>query len=162
MIREKSPLLEASEALRDYRLAAAEKEQRKIQEAAKAKKELEDSIANAKERRDANQRALREHTLNLKSQLLSDAFKSIYIGALMENTALTDDGLDLANALIENYIKERGGAVVVLGKLDKTYVQECIKNSVIGTCNAILEAEKEESDEDENKDEKIDDGSEGE
>lgn len=149
MIREKSPLLEASEALRDYRLSAAQREQRKIQEAAKERQDLMDRINAAKSRRELKSKKLREFSDITKTHLLEDAFKSIYIGSLMEHTALTDDGMDLANRLIENYVKENGAATI-LAKMNQTYVQECIKNAVLYTHKAIMEDAEENTDEEGN------------
>lgn len=139
-IREKSPLLEASESLSEYRKSAEEKRQRKLNEAKEEHDRMERTIYEARENRRAKANSYSEFCNNLKTELLGDAIKGIYIGALMEYTALTDDGLALAESLVDNYIKESGGATCVLRKMGgKTFVLDEMKSIVENTYNSILE-----------------------
>ena len=140
-VREKSPLLEASEALRDYRNKFAEKKQRKAEVAAKEQAKIEEQVYfGTKEERAKRQRAYSEFATNVRNEILGDVIKGIYIGALQENTALTENGICLAESLVENFIKESNGAVSVLSKISgKTYALDYIKSVVEGTVDSILE-----------------------
>lgn len=138
MIREKSPLLEASEALQEYRLASEKRRQQKLEESAKEHQKLADSIISAKEKRVSKTRAFSETSSRIRTELLTDTFKSIYFGALMETTALTENGMDLGNRLIENYVKENGAQNLLRRMRGKTYIQECICDVVEGMHRRVM------------------------
>ena len=85
---------------------------------------------------------LRRHGMLMES-CRDDAFgkvlKAIYITAL-ESATLTDNGLLLAESMVDTWIKENGGAKVILGKCkDKTYLLSRISEIVEQA--AILETE---------------------
>jgi hypothetical protein len=93
-----------------------------------------------KERNLNRKRAYREYCENLKTDLLASAIRGIYIGALQEGTALTDSGMLLSKTLVDNFIKESGGADAVLNKISgKTYALDYIRAVVEGTYESILE-----------------------
>lgn len=139
MVRDKSPLLEASEALQELRLNSAQRRQKKLEESAKEKAKIEDSIGEAKENRMSKSKAFSEASSRIRTELLQDTLKSIYIGALMETTALTDSGLELANRLIENYVKENGTQTILRKMKGKTYIQDCIHNIVESTHMHVMQ-----------------------
>lgn len=139
MVRDKSPLLEASEALQELRLNSAQRRQQKLEESAKEKAKIEDSIREAKENRMSKSKAFSEASSRIRTELLQDTLKSIYIGALMETTALTDNGLELANRLIENYVKENGTQTILRKMKGKTYIQDCIHNIVESTHMHVMQ-----------------------
>ena len=57
-----------------------------------------------------------------RNDALSTVVKAIYIGAL-EGGSLTDDNLILAESMVDNWIKESGGASKILGKVgNNTYL----------------------------------------
>lgn len=139
MVRDKSPLLEASEALQELRLNSVQRRQKKLEESAKEKAKIEDSIREAKENRMSKSKAFSEASSRIRTELLEDTLKSIYIGALMETTALTDSGLELANRLIENYVKENGTQTILRKMKGKTYIQDCIHNIVESTHMHVMQ-----------------------
>lgn len=139
MVRDKSPLLEASEALQELRLNSAQRRQQKLEESAKEKAKIEDSIREAKENRMSKSKAFSETSSRIRTELLEDTLKSIYIGALMETTALTNNGLELANRLIENYVKENGTQTILRKMKGKTYIQDCIHNIVESTHMHVMQ-----------------------
>lgn len=153
-VKRNSPLLEASESLNTYRESFQQKQQRKLEESAKRRKEIEDKIYFGTKERKANARkSYVERCNNIKNELLASALRGIYIGALQENTALTDSGLLLAHNLVDNFIKESGGANVILSKISgKTYSLDFIKSVVEGTYESILEESEESEDSEEEKD----------
>lgn len=149
MVREKSPLLEASEAIQELRMNSAKRRQQKLEESAKESEKLANSIREAKENRNSKSRAFSETSSRIRTELLEDTLKSIYIGALMETTALTDSGLELANRLIENYVKENGTQNLLRKMRGKTYIQDCICNIVEAThLHVMQEVENEIDDKD--------------
>lgn len=135
------PLLEASESLNIYRESFREKQQKKIDKAAKEREAIEEQIYfGTKEKNRIKKKVYSEYCTNLKNKLLANAIRGIYIGALQENTALTDNGMLLAFSLVDNYIKESGGATNILSKISgKTYALDYIRSVVEGTYSSILE-----------------------
>ena len=78
-----------------------------------------------------------ESVKNIKNDCLGDALKAIYITALEVNT-LTDENLTLANSMVDNYIKEAGGADNIIRRnKNKTYLLNRI-------CTLVEDAAKEE------------------
>ena len=139
--RRNSPLLEAAEALAEYRHTFQEKQQRKLDEAAKEREAIEEKVYfGTKEKKEATRRVYQEFASNLKDELYGDALKVIYISALREGTALTDGALVLANNMVENFIKESGGANAIMNKTNgKTYALDIIQCMVEGTYRSIME-----------------------
>ena len=140
-VKRNSPLLEASESLNAYRETFQRKQQKKLEESAKARKEIENQLYFGTKERKANARkTYGERCTNIKNELLAGAIRGIYIGALQENTALTDSGMLLAHNLVDNFIKESGGATAILSKISgKTYTLDYIKSVVEGTYESIME-----------------------
>ena len=135
------PILEAAESVNKYREAFEAKQMRKAEKAEKERNKIEEQVYfGTKEKKRENKRIYSEFCRNLKNELLSNAIRGIYIGALQENSALTDNGMLLAFSLVDNYIKESGGANTILSKISgKTYALDYIRSVVEGTYCSILE-----------------------
>ena len=74
-----------------------------------------------------------------KNNLLSKALKAIYITAL-EAESLTDNGIVLAEDMVNRYIDEQGGATKLMNRNSgKTYFLDMIFNKVNETANRQLE-----------------------
>ena len=84
-----------------------------------------------------------------RDQALSSIIKAIYITALEAET-LTDEGLILAENMVDNWIKERGGASKILSSVEEnTYLLNRIACIVEDTAEATVEEiEKDELDSD--------------
>lgn len=93
-------------------------------------------------RKEASRSALMEAARN---EALGTVIKAIYIGAL-EASTLTDDGIILAESMVENWIKENGGASNILSKVgNKTYLLSRITQIVEDAAEAdVKEIEAEE------------------
>ncbi len=140
MVKYKSPLLEAAEALNAINKSYKEKEERRIAESTAEREKVLNKIYEAEDRAVSARRAYNKYSSDLKNELLEDAIKCIYIGALQENVALTDGGINLANRLVENYVKESGGADAILNRIsDKTYALNFISRAVTGTHEYMME-----------------------
>jgi hypothetical protein len=74
-----------------------------------------------------------------KNNLLSKALKAIYITAL-EAESLTDNGIVLAEDMVNRYIDEQGGATKLMNRNSgKTYFLDMIFNKINETANRQLE-----------------------
>ena len=93
-------------------------------------------------RKEASRAALMEAARN---EAFGTVIKAIYIGAL-EASTLTDDGIILAESMVENWIKENGGASAILSKVgNKTYLLSRITQIVEDAAEAdVKEIEAEE------------------
>lgn len=123
-------------------------------EAAKIEKKVairENWLKNYHIKMDMKARTDAEH-MNLmeaaRDQALSSIIKAIYITALEAET-LTDEGLLLAENMVDNWIKERGGASKILSTVEEnTYLLNRIACLVEETAEAtVAEIEKDELDE---------------
>lgn len=123
------------------------------------------TIKDKKEARDRQHGRLMEAARN---DALGTAIKAIYITA-MEAETLTDSGIILAESLVDNWIKEKGGAYRILSECkDKTYllnrihsiVEDTAKDEVDEIENIEKDDEEEKSEKKEEKEEKKDDSSE--
>lgn len=96
------------------RLAAAELN--KINEAAEKRKAFKDNYYYLRENTRRQEIETKQLLENARNTAFADCLKAIYITALEANT-LTDEGILLAESLVDNYIKENGGASKILGKV---------------------------------------------
>ena len=123
MSNRENSLLEASKYLTNVKKASAKKA-KNIKK--KAEKEKEKFVDKYHKILDGREKKLREHTIlveDTKDAMLGTALKAIYITALEANT-LTDEGIDLAENLVDTYIKECGGATAIFNNQarNKTYL----------------------------------------
>ena len=106
---------------RKEQLALEESKQIKEYEEKHSTKKFADRINGILESRDFNERYLSRLKESCKDKALATALKGIYIEAL-EPATLSDDGILLAESMVDNYIKENGGATKILNKVkNNTY-----------------------------------------
>lgn len=139
-VKRHCPLLEASEALNEYIDDFNDRQKIKRSKLLAESEAIKDRLYSAKDKKYCITKMYNEFCTNLKDELLGDAIKSIYISALRENVDLTENGIFLANNIVENFIKESGGANTVLQKIKgKTYALDFIVSVVEGTYESIME-----------------------
>ena len=144
--------LETYRSLQENRAKLAEAEQTKINEAVAKREDFRnnyDIIKSRKRRLDAEHGRLLEAA---RDEAFAKVIKGIYIGALEVGT-LSDNGIMLAESMVDNWIKENGGASSILTKVgNNTYllsrITQIVENAAIETINEI---ESEEEDEEEDK-----------
>lgn len=144
-MRRENEVVESYKSLAESRSQLAQKEINSVNEKSA---EIERFKTNYYTRRDmrnrkeASRAALMEAARN---EALGTVIKAIYIGAL-EASTLTDDGIILAESMVENWIKENGGASAILSKVgNKTYLLSRITQIVEDAAEAdVKEIEAEE------------------
>lgn len=113
---------EAYSTIHENRLLREQKREEALTEAMNNKNQLFDTILNCRSNRE---RALKEHSIlveGARDNALSTVLKAIYITALEANT-LTDDGILLAESMVDNWIAEKGGATKILKECEnRTYL----------------------------------------
>lgn len=143
--------LETYRSLQENRAKLAEAEQTKINEAIAKREDFRnnyDIIKSRKRRLDAEHGRLLEAA---RDEAFAKVIKGIYIGALEVGT-LSDNGIMLAESMVDNWIKENGGASSILTKVgNNTYllsrITQIVENAAIETINEI-ESEEEDDEED--------------
>lgn len=143
--------LETYRSLQENRAKLAEAEQTKINEAVAKREDFRnnyDIIKSRKRRLDAEHGRLLEAA---RDEAFAKVIKGIYIGALEVGT-LSDNGIMLAESMVDNWIKENGGASSILTKVgNNTYllsrITQIVENAAIETINEI-ESEEEDDEED--------------
>ena len=168
MKKRENNFLEAYKALdklKDARLHSRATKQELITQAYEDFEKKYFTIKDKKEARDRQHGRLMEAARN---DALGTAIKAIYITA-MEAETLTDNGIILAESLVDNWIKEKGGAYRILSECkDKTYllnrihsiVEDTAKDEVDEIEDIEKDNEEEKSKKKEEKEEKKDDSSE--
>lgn len=149
-------ILESYKALNEQRDRRENKRLSKILESQKAKETFKDNYYRLAEARDIEFAQHEKLVEAARDDALSTALKAIYISAL-EASTLTDNGIVLAESLVDNWINENGGATKILGKAkNKTYFLARLSEIVEEAARiAVMEAEKdEEEDETDEKEEK--------
>lgn len=109
---------------------------------------LANKINGILESREFNQRYLSRLKESYKDKALATALKGIYIEAL-DPASLTDDGILLAESMVDNYIKENGGATKILnGVKNNTYFLARLTQIVEDAADDEVEKDKKEESED--------------
>lgn len=138
---------------RKEQLALEESKRIKEYEEKHSTKKFADRINGILESRDFNERYLSRLKESYKDKALATALKGIYIEAL-EPATLSDDGILLAESMVDNYIKENGGATRILNKVkNNTYFLARLTQIVEDAADDEVEKEKD-SDKEEKKDSK--------
>lgn len=154
-MRRENEVLESYKSLRENQARLAQKELDSLNEKAKAQEDFKNkyhAIRESRERKAASRSALMEAARN---NALSTVIKAIYITALEAET-LTDDGIILAESMVDTWIAENGGASKILGKVgNNTYLLSRITQIVEDAAEAdVEEIESAEEDEPTNKEKK--------
>lgn len=160
MVRENSTI-EAWKAAIAIQNEGAAREQRKIDEAVQKHKDTENKILTLKESRIQKERNHGKLLESCKDNALSKAIKAVYITALEANT-LTDNGIFLAENMVESWIKEKGGASSIFRECaNKTYFLSRLQQIVEDAAEEEVEdIEKDESKDDDSDNEKKEDSKE--
>lgn len=151
VVRENSAI-ESWKAMLKIQTEGAAREQKKINEAVQKRENTRKNIYDIKESRLEKERSHGTLLEACKNNNLSKVIKAIYITALEANT-LTDDGIFLAENMVESWIKEKGGASNIFREsAAKTYLLSRIQQIVEDTAEEeTKDVEKDESADDEDK-----------
>lgn len=145
-MRRENNIYESFKTLAETKQALAEKEAKRIQEAVQKKEDFRNKyniIKEMKERKDREHGMLMEAARN---DALATVVKAIYMTAL-EAEALTDDGILLAESMVDTWIKESGGASRILGKVgNNSYLLSRITQIVEDAAEAAVEEIEDDSD----------------
>ena len=139
-------MVETVRSLNENRNRLAQQEAAKIDKAVNERSNFRNKYYQIKESQH-QQRMMRSKILeSARNDALSTCLKAIYITALEANT-LTDQSIILAESMVDNYIKENGGASAILGRVgNQSYLLSRITDIVEEA--ALREAEEIEKDDD--------------
>ena len=133
--------VENFKSLSEYKNHLAEKEAKKLHEATAVREAFDKRYHVIK---DMRERKLREHGVMMeaaRNDALSTIVKAIYITAMNEQEALTDEGIILAESMVDTWIKESGGASKILSKVgNDSYLLSRITQLVEDTAAKEVEA----------------------
>lgn len=151
VVRENSAI-ESWKAMLKIQTEGATREQKKINEAVQKRENTRKNIYDIRESRLEKERSHGTLLEACKNNNLSKVIKAIYITALESNT-LTDNGIFLAENMVESWIKEKGGASNIFREsAGKTYLLSRIQQIVEDTAEEeTKDVEKDESADDEDK-----------
>lgn len=122
MVIRENAFLEASKCLNESRNRRALEEAERIQEKTDERNQFMDNYYNIRESREVNDRRHSKLLEDARNNALSTALKSIYITALEANT-LTDNGIILAENMVDSWINEKGGALKIFSECrNNTYL----------------------------------------
>lgn len=153
-IRENAAL-ESWKAMLAIQAEGAAREQKKINEATQKINDKRNNIIDIIESRKENFAAHGNLLESCKNNELSKAIKAIYITALEANT-LTDNGIFLAENMVDSWIKEKGGASNIFRECSgKTYFLDRLQQIVEDAAEEdVKDIEKDESGDSEDEDDK--------
>ena len=113
--------VETAKSLKERQEAMSNREDQSIREAEENRNNFIKKYHSIRENREARERMHGVLMEEARNNALSTAIKGIYIGALEAGT-LTDNGIFLAETMVDNWIKERGGASKILSEIsNNTY-----------------------------------------
>lgn len=136
MMKRENTFVEAMKFVRDNNNKLAEKEVKKLNESVQKREDFIKKYHDIRRSRIDNQIERNKIIEGARDAELSTALKAIYITALEAET-LTDNGLILAEELVDKYIENEGGASKIMREnKDKTYLLNRI-------CDIVEEAAKE-------------------
>ena len=152
---------ETQKALRESEEARAKKREEAAIKEQQARQEFENNYHNIRETREYKLRRHSQLLEEARNNALSTVLKGIYITALEAHT-LTDNGIIIAESMVDNYIKERGGATKILNSCkENTYLLNRIASIVEDAAeDEVKEIEKDPDEEDEKEDKKKSESSE--
>ena len=152
---------ETQKALRESEEARAKKREEAAIKEQQARQEFENNYHNIREAREYKMRRHSQLLEEARNNALSTVLKGIYITALEAHT-LTDNGIIIAESMVDNYIKERGGATKILNSCkENTYLLNRIASIVEDAAeDEVKEIEKDPDEEDEKEDKKKSESSE--
>ena len=138
MIRE-NELLESYKSLKENREKRAQLFENSINKRNLENKKFMKNYYSIRESREARDKEHGKLLNEARNEAFADVLKAIYITAI-EAATLTDDGLLLAESMVDSYIKENGGAFAILNKSkNDTYLLAKIARIVEDTAEAEVE-----------------------
>ena len=136
MVKRENAFVEAMKFVRENNNRLAEKDAKKIHESAQSHDDFVKKYHDIKRARIDSQIERNKIIEGVRNDELSVALKAIYITALEAET-LTDNGLLLAEELVDKFIAEEGGASKIMRECkDRTYLLNRI-------CDIVEEASRE-------------------
>ena len=161
MIKHENPFVEAMKFTKERNNQLALKEQEKIDEKVKSREAFMKKYYDIKEAAISDRKQKDATMEGIRKAELATAIKAIYITALEAET-LTDNGIFLAEELVDKWIEAEGGASKILREnKNKTYllnrICNIVESAVLEDIRAIFEADDEDEDDDITKEEKSDD-----
>lgn len=161
MSKRVNEFVETQKALKESKCARAKKREKAAIKEQQARQEFENNYHNIRETREYKLRRHSQLLEEARNNALSTVLKGIYITALEAHT-LTDNGIIIAESMVDNYIKERGGATKILNSCkENTYLLNRIASIVEDAAeDEVKEIEKDPDEEDEKEDKKKSESSE--
>lgn len=121
MAKRENIYVESYKALRALQNERAQKTDNKINESVTAKENFKKQYRSIMESRETRMRAHSQLVEACRNDAFATALKAIFITALEAGT-LTDNGIILAESMVDNWIKENGGAEKIMNEhRDQTY-----------------------------------------
>jgi hypothetical protein len=150
MIKRENTFVEAMKFLKERNAQLALKEEQKINDRIKSHSEFLKEYYNIRQSRINNQIERNKIIEGARNAELATAIKAVYITALEAET-LTDNGLLLAEELVDKYIVDEGGASKIMRECkDKTYILnricDIVEEAALEDMRIIFEDEKEDDD----------------
>lgn len=131
-------LKESSEALRELFEESTAREHKRLTTLLKEADSKVQEVMDLKEHHEFVRDRKRNYKLSILETCLSDALKGIYISALLKENQLEPENIKLAESMVDNFIKEEGGALTVLRRMDgKTYLLDTVKKIVEDTADEV-------------------------
>lgn len=135
-MRHNNEALENSKSINENRQRLAEKESNKSKKYIEETNSFVKTYNKIRDKRVFNEREHGKLVEETRNNVFCDILKAIYITAL-EAEALTDNGLLLAESMVDNYVKDRGGALKILNPVkNNTYLLAKIANILEDTTEA--------------------------
>jgi len=152
MFNREHTLKETCQYFEDRKKSYTESANEKAKATEKEKEEFFEKLYKFKFDRKLRDAEFGKFTESVYNNNLETALEAIYISALEKVAPLTEESVDIAKSLVENYIKENGGArEIIRHKSGKTYLLDTIFEAVnIASSRDIdlyLEAEKDDEEE---------------
>ena len=150
MIKRENTFVEAMKFINDNNKKLASKEMKKINESVQSHEDFIKKYHDIRKSRIDSQVERNKIIEGARNAELSTAIKAIYITALEAET-LTDNGLILAEELVDKYIVDEGGASKIMRECkDKTYllnrICDIVEEAAREDMRIIFEEEKEDDD----------------
>jgi len=146
-MKRENEMRETYKSLRENRERLAKEELAKINEANAARQSIIDKYRAIKEDKESIKRNKQRFLEDARNNEFATVLKAIYITALEAET-LTDQGILLAESMVDNYIKENGGASKILGNVgNNTYflsrITKIVEDAAQADLAELLEADDE-------------------
>lgn len=158
MFKREHAMRETYDILKEAAEGRAAKDKELTEKKMKEKEDFYDAMNRIRKQRELQEADYENFSNALYDNHLQTVIEAVYISALQEVSSLTDDGIAIAQKLVENYIKEHGGAVAIMNSnAGKTYLLdfmfECVSKAHDTDMLTFLEAEEADKKEKENEEE---------